>query len=138
MDLLGIFGIDGFELLPKGFVPVFDPKNLEFVLVVGVVRLDWDAEIVNYGIEIEPGSSAKDRGFSTARNILDKIVGRLFELRDAVRFVGIDDIEKVVGDALHLVCGDLTGAYIEPAVYLSRIRADDLAVLCLCQIYREG
>lgn len=44
----------------------------------------------------------------------------------------------MMSDSLHLLLSHLPCPYIHPSINLPRISIDDLAIILLCELYREG
>ncbi len=111
MEPAGAFGFDGGEAGAKGRV---GGGSLE--------------QTVEQGADIEPGAAADDRQASADGDFGDEGAGAAGKFTGGEDFVGLQEVEEVVGDTLAFARGDFGGADIQALIELQRIAVNDFAL----------
>src|SRR3989338_7303730 len=79
------------------------------------------------------GAADEDRQCAARGDLADRMRRVLFEIYHRVGALRMRDINKTMGNAAHFTLGNFCGAYIKPAIHLSRIRRDYFTVIFFCK-----
>ena len=93
---------------------------------------------VEQGLNVKPGAAGDDGKVSPGIDALHGLQGHFLKGRHIEFLPGIQHVDQVVGDTLHLLSRNLGGSDVHMAVHLHGIRADNLPVQGLCQADGQG
>lgn len=110
----------------------------KFLTEVVLWRDGRNLVVFDYGVEVEAGSAAEDRGLLSSMNIVDGFDGESFVVGEGELFCWIQNVDHVVRDSLHLGWLDFVGADVEVFVYLTRVSRNNLTVDLLSESDAEG
>jgi len=87
--------------------------------------------------EVKPGSGGEDGQFGAAAEIVEREERVAAVVAGGEDFVGLDEVDEVMRDAVLLARRDLRGADVEVAIDLGRIADEDFAVEALGEFDAE-
>ena len=98
-------------------------KLLPVVLILpGLGKID----IVENGLDVEARPPGEERDMAVFPDLPDALLREGLEADHIKGLIGVQNVDQVMGDARHLLPGDLGGADVQSAVYLHGIGRDDL------------
>ena len=87
-----------------------------------------EGHIVEYGLQIKSGSADQNRDFAARLNVRYRIRCALLKLHRVKILFGLQNVDQMVRNSLHLFCSNFSRPDVHAAVYLHGIRGDDFTV----------
>ena len=112
------------------FSPLLSGNGLQFMAEILFLLMPGEINIIEKRLDIKPGATHNNGNVACGADLFNGLFGHLLKPHHMELFRRIKHIDKMVGDALHVLWPDLGGANVHLPVYLHGIRGNDLPAHC--------